>query len=87
MSWSFSAIGKPEAVAKAAVAAMDKNKCAEPEESYRLDALAYITKASSQLIGAMAVRVAASGSMWKDGDTVKSHNLSLAFEPVNGFVE
>jgi len=87
MSWSFQAVGKPEAVAKAATAAMEKNPCAQPEEAYRLDALAYITKAACQLIGATAVQVNASGSMWKDGDTVRSHTLSLEFRPLHGFVE
>lgn len=87
MSWSFQVVGKPEAVAKAATAAMEKNQCAQPEESYRLDALAYITKAASQMIGATVVQVSASGSMWKDGDTVKSHTLQLEFKPLYGFVE
>ncbi len=87
MSWSFQAVGKPEAVAKAAAAAMEKNQCAQPEEAYRLDALGYIIKAASQLIGTTAVQVSASGSMWKDGETVKSHTLQLEFKPLYGFIE
>lgn len=87
MSWSFQAVGKPEAVARAATAAMETNQCLQPEESYRLGALAYITSAACQLVGVMAVQVTASGSMWKDGDTVKNHTLQLEFTPLYGFVE
>lgn len=87
MSWSFQCIGKPLAVAKAAQAQKETNKCAEPEETYRRGCLDYISAAAEQLIGQTAVQVNASGSMWKDGETVKSHTMQLDFKPLYGFVE
>lgn len=87
MSWSINVIGKPAAVAKAASAAMETNKCSIPEEeAYRLDALAYIVKAASQMVGDLIVQAMASGSMWKDGDTIKSHSLQMEIKPVYGYV-
>jgi len=87
VSWSFNAVGKPEAVVRAAKAAMEKGKCIEPEESYRLDCLGNIMSMASQQVGQVAISVVASGSMWKDGDVVKSHTMSLEFKPLSGFVE
>ena len=89
MSWSFSAVGKATAVAKAALAEKETTRCAEPEEGHRKAALDYLAQAAGGIIGDnQFVRAEASGSMWKDGDTVKSHTLSLKFEPIYGvFVE
>lgn len=87
MSWSFNALGSPAAVSKRALAAKTSGACMEPEESYRQACLDYIATAASQIAGdGAAVQVAASGSMWKDGDTVKSHNLSLNIAPLYGLV-
>ncbi len=87
MSWSFNAIGKPAAVAKAARAQKETGKCIEPEETYRQECLESIARMSEQLVGYHAVQANASGSMWKDGDTVKSHTIQLDFKPHYGFVE
>lgn len=87
MSWSFQSVGKPSAVAKAARDAKEKGKCSEPEETYRLECLESVARMSEQLVGQTAVQVNASGSMWKDGETVKSHTLQLEFKPIYGFIE
>lgn len=87
MSWSFAAVGKSTAVAKAAEAAKATNKCAEPEEGHRIDCLDTIARMANGLLPIAAVQVSASGSMWKDGETVKSHNMQLDFKPLYGFVE
>lgn len=87
MSWSFTAIGKSVAVAKAAETAKATNKCAEPEEGHRIDCLDTIARMASGLVGSTAVQVTASGSMWKEGETVKSHTIQLEFKPLYGFVE
>lgn len=86
MAWSFVAIGKSAAVAKAARAAKETNKCAEPEETHRVDCLETIARMAEGLIGVAAVQVNASGSQWKDGEVVKSHSLLLEFKPIYGFL-
>lgn len=86
MSWSFQSVGKAPAVAAAARAAKETGKCIEPEEGYRQDALESIARFAETLVNA-AVQVSANGSMWKDGDTVKSHSMALEFKPLYGFVE
>ena len=86
MSWSFAAVGKAAAVAAKAREAKESGKCIEPEESYRLDALESIARFSETLVNS-AVKVSASGSMWKDGEVVKSHSMAVNFEPLYNFVE
>lgn len=87
MSWSFGAVGRPAAVAKAAREAKAQHKCAEPEETHRQDALETIARFAEGLIGSTAVQVNASGSMWKEGEAVRSHTMSLEFKPIYGFLE
>ena len=88
MSWSVAAIGKPAAVRAAIADQFAKGgKCAEPEETVRLEAAAMMDAAlAGQTDPAKAVKVSASGSMSQSGTTI-SNSLSVSVEPLYGFVE
>ena len=88
MSWSFTAIGTPAAVAAKCRDAIESGyKCSEPEEAARKNILE-IAAMVAQSMGQedVAVRVEASGSMFTDSGKVKTQNLRLLVEPVYGFV-
>lgn len=90
MSWSFSGIGKPLAVAAKAREAADnggKPYCAEPEETIRKEALEVVAKAASSLNAETVVQVNASGSMWKDGEIVRSQSLKIEVNTLGPILE
>jgi hypothetical protein len=95
MSWSFSAIGAPRAVAAKAQDAIDNGyKCLEPEETIRLSALGMIVEACENgFSDQYAVQVTASGSQSviygqvpNAPPTVESNQLNLQIMPIYGFV-
>ncbi len=87
MSWSFQAVGKPAAVAKAARSYKETAKCAEPEEAVRLATLELIAEAVMVQGDAVLVRASGSGSMWKNGDVIMQSNVEMKVEPLYGLVE
>lgn len=89
MSWSFAAIGKPQAVASRCRDAIENGyKASEPEETARKNALSIAAAvAESYNRPDVAVRVHASGSMHTENGVVQTQNLRLEVEPVFGFVE
>lgn len=88
MSWSFSAIGKPAAVAAKCRDTIENGyKCAEPEETIRktvLEAAAMAAEAHDAT--QYAVSVEASGSMLRDNGVCKSNNVRLEVRPIYGFL-
>jgi len=87
MSWAFNCVGKPAAVVAKIVEEAAITRCQEPEESYRKTALGLAAEAVGSYGPDFAVKVVASGSQWKDGDTVRHNQLNLQIEPLYGFVE
>lgn len=86
MSWSVNVVGKPQAVAEALRAEKEVDRCAEPEESFRQAALELMAQTALAQGDECAVRATGSGSMWRDGDTIKSNNLDIKIEPLYGFL-
>jgi hypothetical protein len=90
MSWSVSAVGKPEAVIASLAKQFGSNPCQMPEEYIRQDAWKSIASSLGAQDQNSAVRVIASGSMgFKDslGKTGPYNSLSIVIEPLHGFVE
>ncbi len=91
MSWSFSFIGKPKAVAAKIVEVMAKNPCAEPEETIRQGVGSIVATALGAFPETAAVRVDASGSQSVTNggtgavDTINQLNFKI--EPIWVFVE
>lgn len=63
MSWSVSAIGKPEAAARSIEDQFASSKCAEPEETVRQSARATIAASLAAQRPDLVVHVTASGHM------------------------
>ncbi len=81
MSWSVSAIGKPEAVAKKLAEDFSKITYLGPEEAAVKDAIAeVVAKALATTVG--AVEVSASGSL-----SGGMQSASLRIDPKYGFIE
>ncbi len=81
MSWSVSAIGKPEAVAKKLAEDFSKITYLGPEEEAVKDAIAeVVAKALATTVG--AVEVSASGSL-----SGGMQSASLRIDPKYGFIE
>lgn len=88
MSWGFSGIGKPKAVARKAAVELGRINCMEPEQTIKLHAGKIIEIALSAFPGSAAVQVEASGSQTTDGTAgTHSNQLSLKITPIYGFVE
>lgn len=87
MSWSFSASGSPAAVARACREEKDKSLCAEPEETLRKAALDLMASSSEQHHDDAVIRASGSGSMWKDGDVVRSNNIETKVEHLWDWVQ
>lgn len=88
MSWSFSAVGRPAAVAAKAAKELSAFKCAEPEESIKERIMQSIVIACEAMPSDIAVRVEASGSQYvKQTDGPVVNTASLKIETLYGFVE
>jgi hypothetical protein len=87
MSWSASAFGKPEAVAKKLAADFANITYLVPAEAAVKDAVAaVVASVLSTQSSKFPVRVTASGSLSTSGEE-KSHSTGLTVETVYGFVE
>lgn len=91
MSWSFYALGKPQAVLKDADTKFDSFKCAEPEETIRQGVYKMITASLLAMPPGSAVEVTASGSQSFQGDTDGNtsffNQLHLDIKPIYNFFE
>ena len=86
MSWSVSAIGKPEAVAVKLAAELSGIKYLSGVEAEIKDLIAgVIAKAVGDTVG-MAVQVIANGSA-STGTGTKSQSIEIEIRPIYGFVE
>ncbi len=90
MSWSVSAVGRPDAVRKDIRAQFERNNCSEPERSIAHAVGAAIDVALDAEGSETVVKVYASGSLgYKDytKQTGIYNNISVTVEPIHGFVE
>jgi hypothetical protein len=93
MSWSVSAVGKPEAVALSIGAQFDAaSVCGEPEETIRQQAREMIQTALCAQKSDSVVQVSANGSQsstFIDGKwgAPYTNNLEIKVQPIHGFVE
>lgn len=88
MSWSFSAIGKGEAVARAARAYIESgHRCAEPEETVRRNTLEVAALAALGQAPTTVVQVECSGSMYTNNGVPITQNLRLEVKPLGNLVE
>jgi hypothetical protein len=90
MSWSYSAHGKPAAVAKNAAARMAKIDCPEPEQTIKNKIADIIAISCAALPQNVVVKIAAAGSQYcpdiqKKGELINS--VALTIEPGAGFLE
>lgn len=88
MSWSFSAIGKPPAVARAARAYIETgHRCAEPEETVRRETLETAAKVAESHSDKYVVSVECGGSMWTENGVPQTQNLRLEVKSLGNLVE
>ena len=87
MSWSVSALGKPEAVAKSLAESFTRNKCMEPEETIRQLAGQAIATSLAAFPPATVVKVSASGNQSTATDGRAVNQLSVTIEPLYQFLE
>lgn len=101
MSWSFNAIGMPPAVKLAAHQQLSRQKCKEPEETLKGQALSIIEHALAEFPDDVAVKIEAYGSQsqhqvqppdaedgTKPEPVMKYGNaLTLKIEPLYGFLK
>lgn len=88
MSWSFSAIGRPEKVQQHAKEMITRSRCIEPEETIKARALDVVTAALEAYPSGMVVQVEASGSQGSTaGENKAANTLSIKITPLHGFVE
>jgi hypothetical protein len=91
MSWSVSAIGKSDAVARKLATDFAAIKVTGPEVDVVNSAAAAIAAALAAQVPPTAVRVAASGSQSSMGQsgspTSYTNTMSISIEPIYGFVE
>lgn len=87
MSWSFSASGRPAAVAEKMRADLGRQPCAEPEESIKSGIVDVLGAALSAYPERSAVTVSASGSQGTDADGRHVNSLTVRLEPIWGFIE
>lgn len=86
MSWSFSATGRPKAVAEKAKAYLAGVKCAEPEESIKNKIGNIIDMALMSFPESGAVKITCNGTQSPQG-TFALNSVRLEIEPLWGFVE
>ncbi len=88
MSWSFQAVGRPQAVAAKAKVESETPRCAGAEEVARTAALeAIVVLCTEGFASNNAVRVSASGSAYTQDGAQQYNSLDLKVEPLYGFVE
>ena len=88
MSWSVSAIGKPGAVAGKLAKQFEQVKCQEPEETIKNTVASAVATALAAYDPDTPVKVSASGSQSTDsGKATHTNSLSVAIEPMWGFIE
>lgn len=88
MSWSFQAVGRPQAVAAKAKIEAETPRFAGAEEVARTAALeTIVTLCEEGFTSAHAVRVQASGSAYTQDGVQQYNSLDLKVEPLYGFVE
>lgn len=88
MSWSFSAIGRPVAIAASAKEQLNRYRCSEPEETIKNSVVDIISTALASYDAKTAVHIEASGSQWTDSTTgTAANSLNLSIKPIPGFVE
>lgn len=86
MSWSFSGIGKPEAIIAKAKTDL-AYKCAEPEETIKGKVIEIIESALGAFPATTAVQVEAYGSQTAAADGKASNQLQFKITPLYGFIE
>lgn len=87
MSWSVHAVGKAAAVGRKIAEQLAASKCVEPEESIKKLVGEQVALALAAFPAHHAVKVQASGSQSTLADGTKTNALSVAIEPMYGFVE
>ena len=90
MSWSIAVIGRPTAVLAKVKMDLEKQKCAEPEESVKNAFIAAVTAAISGFTEDMVVTVSGNGSQYKPdaNNPVKIINsFNMKLDPTYAFVE
>lgn len=88
MSWSFSAVGKPAAVALRTRQQIETgHKCAEPEDTARRNILEVAAAVAESHAAGYLVQVEASGSMYVLLDQVQTQNIRLEVKTIHGFLE
>jgi len=87
MSWSFSVVGRPKAVAAACRAEAEKSPCAEPEESIRKTTLELAALSAENHTDDNVVKVEASGSMYSQDGACHQNQVSLSVRTIYNFVE
>ncbi len=88
MSWSVSALGKPEAIAKKLAEDFAKITYLVPEEAAVKDAIAdVVAKTLLTQAKGTAVDVSASGSLSTFVKGGKLHSVNLSIKTIYGFVE
>jgi hypothetical protein len=86
MSWRFSAVGKPVAVAKKAVAEFPRMECPPPENEIKNEIGRIIRSALEPYPSEFAVRVEAFGSQ-SGTDRMIVTNVMLKIESLGVFIE
>ncbi len=87
MSWSFSGVGKPAALADRARASLSNIKCREPEETIKGKVAEIVEECLAAFPAGSAVQIEASGSQSTADDGTALNSLSLNIKPLYGFVE
>lgn len=89
MSWSLNAVGRPAAVLAKLKQDVATNKCREPEETIRAQAMAAIETALGAYPDSYAVEVRAAGSQYSPDASKQEfvNSLSVEIKPLFGFVE
>jgi hypothetical protein len=88
MSWYMMVTGKPAAAANKIKEEFGRNRCVEPEESFRQDLGALLHKMVLDFPPNLPVKIEASGSQGtgKPGEG-NTHSLTLSIASLYGFVE
>ena len=90
MSWSVSAVGKPQAVAAKLAKDLSSIKCVEPEETIKNAVAQILGTALAAFPPGMAVTITASGSQYVPDSTKPGeaqNQLKVDLQPLYGFCE
>lgn len=87
MSWGFNRMGKAPAVSVVMNTELSKQKCNEPEESIKADAMKLVDKVLASWPANVAVRVDMQGSQHGPGPDSVVNQVRIQIDPLNDFVE